>query len=101
MPLLRYALERRTRQRELKSFEIIYYYEKAITLLSSLQGSKCIIKPTKLFLQREKKKLGSQPGFEPRSPRASARVGVRAGASSRRISSPGHAFPLIGASNTS
>ena len=68
MPLLGYALERRTRQRELKSFEIIYYYEKAITLLSSLQGSKCIIKPTKPFLQREKKKLGSQPGFEPRSP---------------------------------
>ena len=82
MPLLRYALERRTRQRELKSFEIIYYYEKAITLLSSLQGSKCIIKPTKLFLQREKKKLGSQPGFEPRS---RARVGVRAGAGPQPI----------------
>ena len=32
--------------------------KKAITLLSSLQGSQCIIKPTKLFLQRRRKGLG-------------------------------------------
>ena len=44
VPLLRYALERRTRQRVSTRIE-----------------------PTKLFLQREKKKLGSQLGFEPRA----------------------------------
>ena len=62
-----------------KEVEITHYYEgerkrlrspitmkEAITLLSSLQNSHCIIKPTEFF--QRKKKLSSQPGFEPMPP---------------------------------
>ena len=46
----------------------ITYEESHYSAIISTRLTVYIMEPTELFLQREKKKLSSQPGFEPRSP---------------------------------